>query len=158
MIPQTAAHPNSVHGSQFRCPSDSPQGSQQWRAPSAIIFAAGASDLFTGKQAWSRVLLGASMASETTGRGDRRGGTVRRDPMAMLPSAATTLPTTGRTGQPPSSLTNCKIFHVNCSAERDHSFMWPDLATTCVPTGLSSAWGWVQQLRPLWAWFRTALD
>jgi phosphoenolpyruvate carboxykinase (GTP) len=129
-----AAHPNSRFTvASSRCPSYSAQAEASNGVPlSAIIFGGRRErlvPLVLESKSWEHgVLLGASMASETTAAATGAVGTVRRDPMAMLPFCgynfadywAHWLSFARRSDNLP------KIFHVNWFRKgADHSFMWP---------------------------------
>jgi len=129
-----AAHPNSRFTvSVSRCPSYSPESEAINGVPlSAIIFGGRRERLvplvFESRSWQHGVLIGAAMASETTAAAMGEVGTVRRDPMAMLPfcgynfgdywahwlsfaEKSTNLP---------------KIFHVNWfRRDRDGAYLWP---------------------------------
>jgi len=129
-----AAHPNS----RFTVPiSHCPSYSEAAEAPqgvpiSAIIFGgrrAGLMPLVLESKSWRHgVLLGASMASETTAAATGVVGTVRRDPMAMKPFCgynygdywAHWLSFADKASNLP------RIFHVNWfRKDQDGRFMWP---------------------------------
>ena len=129
-----AAHPNSRFTvSSSRCPSYSEKTEAREGVPiSAIIFGGRRErlvPLVLESKSWEHgVLLGAAMASETTAAATGAVGTVRRDPMAMLPFCGYNfadywthwLSFGQRSGQLP------KIFHVNWfRKDTDHAFMWP---------------------------------
>jgi phosphoenolpyruvate carboxykinase (GTP) len=129
-----AAHPNSrftAHMSQ--CPSYSNQAEAATGVPiSAIVFGGRRErlvPLVMQSESWNHgVLLGASMASETTAANIDAVGVVRRDPMAMKPFCgynyadywAHWLSFTEFSDRLP------KIFHVNWFRKgADGKFMWP---------------------------------
>jgi phosphoenolpyruvate carboxykinase (GTP) len=129
-----AAHPNSrftAHMSQ--CPSYSNQAEAATGVPiSAIVFGGRRErlvPLVMQSESWSHgVLMGASMASETTAANIDAVGVVRRDPMAMKPFCgynyadywAHWLSFTEFSDRLP------KIFHVNWfRKDADGKFMWP---------------------------------
>jgi phosphoenolpyruvate carboxykinase (GTP) len=129
-----AAHPNSRFTvASSRCPSYSPQAEASNGVPlSAIIFGGRRErlvPLVLESKSWEHgVLLGASMASETTAAATGAVGTVRRDPMAMLPFCGYNFADYWAHwlsfAKQPDKLP--KIFHVNWFRKSaDHSFMWP---------------------------------
>jgi phosphoenolpyruvate carboxykinase (GTP) len=129
-----AAHPNSrftVAATQN--PSYSPQADAATGVPiSAIVFGGRRRELAPlvyQARNWSHgVLVGASVASETTAAATGKVGIVRRDPMAMKPFCGYNfadywshwLAMAGRIEKRP------RIFHVNWfRRDADGSFMWP---------------------------------
>jgi len=129
-----AAHPNSrftVHMSQ--CPSYSEQAEAPAGVPlSAIVFGGRRErlvPLVMESKSWEHgVLLGASMASETTAANIDTVGVVRRDPMAMKPFCGYNfadywshwLSFSNASDKLP------KIFHVNWfRKDQNGKFMWP---------------------------------
>lgn len=129
-----AAHPNSRFTvSSSRCPSYSEQAEASNGVPlSAIIFGGRRErlvPLVLESKSWEHgVLLGAAMASETTAAATGAVGTVRRDPMAMLPFCGYNFADYWTHwlsfGQRSARLP--RIFHVNWfRKDADRSFMWP---------------------------------
>lgn len=129
-----AAHPNSRFTvSSRRCPSYSVESESAQGVPlSAIIFGGRRErlvPLVIESKSWQHgVLLGAAMASETTAAATGKVGTVRRDPMAMLPFCGYNfgdywqhwLSFSEKSGRLP------RIFHVNWfRKDEDGKFMWP---------------------------------
>jgi len=129
-----AAQPNSRFTvSMKQCPSYSDKAEAPRGVPiSAIIFGGRRErlvPLVMESKSWEHgVLLGASMASETTAAATGQVGVVRRDPMAMKPFCGYNfadywqhwLSFAGRADQLP------KIFHVNWfRKDDDGNFMWP---------------------------------
>ena len=129
-----AAHPNARFTAHMtRCPSYSPQAEAPTGVPiSAIVFGGRRRKLVPlvmQSKSWEHgVLLGASMASETTAAATGRVGVVRRDPMAMKPFCgynfgdywAHWLTFPERAENLP------EIFHVNWFRKDDDGrFLWP---------------------------------
>lgn len=129
-----AAHPNSRFTvSMKKCPSYSDKAEAKFGVPiSAIVFGGRRErlvPLVMKSKSWEHgVLLGASMASETTAANIGAVGVVRRDPMAMKPFCgynfadywAHWLSFTDRASNLP------PIFHVNWfRKDGEGKFMWP---------------------------------
>ena len=129
-----AAHPNSRFTAPMkRCPSYSDQAEAARGVPISAIMFGGRRErlvpLVLESKSWQHgVLLGASMASETTAAAIGQVGVVRRDPMAMKPFCGYNfadywthwLSFSDRVSNLP------PIFHVNWfRKDRDGKFMWP---------------------------------
>jgi phosphoenolpyruvate carboxykinase (GTP) len=129
-----AAHPNSRFTVRMRqCPTYSEKAEAAAGVPiSAIVFGgrrARLVPLVMESESWSHgVLMGASMASETTAANIDTVGVVRRDPMAMKPFCGYNfadywshwLSFAGTSENLP------RIFHVNWfRKDADNRFMWP---------------------------------
>ena len=129
-----AAHPNSRFTvSSSRCPSYSSRAEAASGVPlSAIIFGgrrASLVPLVVESESWQHgVLLGAAMASETTAAATGDVGTVRRDPMAMLPFCGYNFGDYWAhwLGLADKSDSLPRIFHVNWFRKSaDQQFLWP---------------------------------
>jgi phosphoenolpyruvate carboxykinase (GTP) len=129
-----AAHPNSRFTVRMaQCPSYSDQAEAAEGVPlSAIVFGgrrARLVPLVMESESWTHgVLMGASMASETTAAATDKVGVLRRDPMAMKPFCgynygdywAHWLSFAGVSDKLP------RIFNVNWfRKDAGHQFMWP---------------------------------
>jgi len=129
-----AAHPNSrFTASADRCPTMSPRRMDPQGVPiSAIIFGARRAALVPlvyESYGWEHgVLVGASMASESTAAATGAVGVLKRDPMAMMPFCAYNmadyfqhwLDTGARLKKPPS------VFRVNWFRKgADGKYLWP---------------------------------
>jgi phosphoenolpyruvate carboxykinase (GTP) len=129
-----AAHPNSRFTvSARRCPSWTEQAEAAQGVPlSAIIFGGRRQrlvPLVLESESWQHgVLLGASMASETTAAATGSVGKVRRDPMAMLPFCGYNFGDywSHWLGFAERSTNLPRIFHVNWFRKNaEGKFMWP---------------------------------
>ena len=131
---EKAAHPNSRFTvAATQCPSWSPEAESAQGVPiSAIVFGGRRKELvplvFEARDWAHGVLVGASMASETTAAAVDVGSNIRRDPMAMKPFCgynygdyfAHWLSFDKENAQLP------RIFHVNWfRRDADGNFLWP---------------------------------